>query len=160
MTQPPSSQEPTATDASPGDLIALLERQHTLVSELAQLATDQAELIQRARTDELLALLTRRQNLIDEFTGSQRQMNEITGPLTADLSSVAAGDRARIEQLIDEIGTQLARVMACDERDQQALEEARGRTRQDLTSLDAARTARQAYIGVRPADTRFADQRG
>lgn len=151
----------TSADSSapaPGALIDVLERQHALVSELAVLAERQAQLIERAATDELLALLTRRQTLIDSFTGSQEELNALTG--TGDLAAVPAAERARIEALIDDIGRRLAEVMERDERDQQSLEAARGRTRRDLSALDSARTARRAYVAAPATSNRFADERG
>jgi len=143
-----------------GALIGLLERQQSLVTELAGLAERQSGLIEERRTDALLGLLSRRQRLIDDFSSSQEELTVLTGDLDARIASVEPDARARIQTLIADIGDQLASVMRCDGRDQELLQVARGRTAAELADLDSARSARNAYRDVGVRDSRFADRTG
>jgi len=141
-------------------LIQLLEAQEALVGDLAALAHQQAELIRGSRTDALLSLLTRRQQLIERFAGAQEELGELTADLDDRLQTVGEGQRRRIQSLIGTIGERLAQVMERDAQDQEVLEAARSRTKEELASVGATRQARRAYLGGRAVDNRFADQRG
>ncbi len=141
-------------------LIGLLERQQTLVTELAGLARSQSELIETRRTDALLGLLSRRQRLIDAFSASQEELGQITGNLDAQVGDLEPAERTRIQTLIAAIGEQLTDVMQCDGNDQQMLERVRGETARELSGVDAARTARNAYRDRGAPGSRFADRTG
>jgi ElaB/YqjD/DUF883 family membrane-anchored ribosome-binding protein len=143
-----------------GSLIQLLEAQEALVSDLAALARQQAELIRGSRTDALLSLLTRRQQLIERFADAQEELGKLTADLDARLRTVGQAERDRIQSLISGIGDRLAQVMQRDEQDQQVLEAARNRTKDELAAVGATRQARRAYLSGRSVDNRFADQRG
>ena len=143
-----------------GSLIQLLEAQEALVSDLAALARQQAELIRGSRTDALLSLLTRRQHLIERFADAQEELGKLTADLDARLQTVSEAQRRRIQSLISGIGDRLAQVMQRDEQDQQVLEAARNRTKDELAAVGATRQARRAYLSGRAVDNRFADQRG
>jgi len=144
----------------PQRLTTLLERQQGLVDQLAGLADQQAALIERSDTDALLGLLTRRQRVIDEFAGMQTELAELTDDLERRLETVDDAQRERIQGLLNEIGDRLNTIMERDARDQQTLEAARDRSKQELASLDAARHARQAYLTPSNASNRFADRLG
>jgi hypothetical protein len=141
------------------ELTTLLESQHTIVDELAQLADRQAELIQNQQTDALLGLLADRQNLIERFTGTQADLSRMAGEIEARIGEVSIEQRTAIQRKISTIGDRLAQVMQRDERDQQTLEAARERTREELTNLDSASRARHAYM-KRPGGNRYADRQG
>lgn len=142
------------------ELIGLLERQQTLIAELAGLAGQQSGLIEERRTDALLGLLSRRQRLIDEFSASQEALTGLTGDLDARIDDVDPEARTRIQALITDIGARLASVMQCDGKDQQMLQAARGQTAKELSDLDSARHARHAYRDAGAPGSRFADRTG
>ena len=154
----------TTTDLRPGEwassLIELLERQHTLVSELSSLADRQQTLVNDRETEALLGLLSERQEILDQFAPMQEHLASLTANIDRRITEVGEPDRTRIQSLIKEIGDRLSVVMAGDERDQQALEAARGETARDLQDLDTARVARNAYRGAAVATSRFADRQG
>ena len=141
-------------------LLEVLNRQRDAVTELAELAERQGELIESGKTGRLLALLTHRQRLIERFGETQRQLGEMTDDMDERMDAVADAVRARIQDLIAEIGDRLSDVMKRDEADQQALEDARGARRKEIAALDANRSARQAYVGRPATPSRFADERG
>ena len=141
-------------------LIELLQEQHSLVDELASLAQQQSQLIEGARTDELLALLTRRQRIVDRFASTQDELGQLTENLEARIQTLSEGQRTNIQSLLGSIGERLSEVMQRDEEDQQALQAASGQARENLASFDASRQARQAYLSGKAVNNRFADQRG
>jgi excinuclease UvrABC nuclease subunit len=150
----------TTTRDWAGALIELLQRQEAVVEELAALARQQAELIRQSRTDALLGLLTRRQELIERFAGAQDELARLTADLERRLETVTGAQRDRIQTLLSDISGRLAQVMERDEEDQQVLEAARTRTRDELAAVGTTRQARRAYLGGRGVDNRFADRRG
>ncbi|MDY7107178.1 MAG: flagellar export chaperone FlgN [Planctomycetota bacterium] len=154
------SETHTATRDWAEALIELLERQETVVNELAALARQQAELIRQSRTDALLGLLTRRQQLIERFAGAQDELGRLTADLERRLETVSDEQRERIQMLLTDISGRLAQVMQRDEEDQQVLEAARNRTKDELAAVGTTRQARRAYLGGRGPENRFADRRG
>jgi len=144
----------------PENLIALLERQQTLVDQLAGLADRQAALVEQGHTDALLGLLTQRQGVIDEFTGVQADLGRFSENLERRLQSIDERRRVRIQDLLKTIGAGLAEVMERDEKDQKTLEAARHQSKRELASLDSGRQARHAYVGSRKVTNRFADEIG
>jgi hypothetical protein len=124
------------------------------------LAQTQASLIDAHRTEDLLDVLARRQALIDEFTLSHGQMTQLTQRLDESLQRAHPDQRLRIQALIDEIGESLAKVMSTDHADQQSLSRSKDQMKQELGSMDAAKQARNAYLGPRQRNPRFADRRG
>lgn len=109
----------------PDALIRLLERQERLIRQLADLVSQQADLIVNEQTDDLLELLAERQQIIERFTAAQDELGELTDHLDVRLPEVDVARRERIERLIDAVGDQLDDVMAQDEIDQRKLQVAR-----------------------------------
>ena len=143
------------------ELLDLLQRQRSMVLELAALADSQAELIAHSRTDGLLDVLAKRQILIDEFNACQAPMAKLTHRLDERLAEVATPDRDKIKSLIGIIGEKLAHIMQRDEHDQDSLRGSRDNIKQELSSLGAARQARSAYVtDTRGSTNRYADRRG
>ena len=142
-------------------LLGLLERQRTMVLELAALADSQAELIEHNRTDGLLDVLAKRQVLIDEFNACQGPMSQLTHRFDERTAEVSVPDREKIKSLIGIIGEKLAHVMQRDERDQHSLKGSCDGVKQELSSMGAARQARSAYVtDTRGTLNRYADRRG
>ena len=161
-TTPTTAPTPTPTDTRPWheSLVELLEAQQGIMNELAGLAEHQSQLIEQARTEDLLGLLTRRQQLIERFTATQNDLGELTEDLDARMQALTVERREQIQNLLQNISQHLGQVMACDERDQASLEQARNTSRQRLSAVDSGRQARNAYLGSRTATTRFADRKG
>ena len=109
----------------PDALIRLLERQERLIRQLADLVSQQADLIVNEQTDDLLELLAERQQIIERFTAAQDELGQLTDHLDVRLPEVDVARRERIERLIDAVGDQLDDVMAQDEIDQRKLQVAR-----------------------------------
>jgi hypothetical protein len=150
------------SDATPGwaaALIAGLETQRALADELAPLAERQGDLIRDGQSDALLGLLARRQEIIDRFLGEAERLSAEVGDARQLVARLPEEPRGRVRELIEQIDARLAHVLSLDERDQSAMQTARDETRRQLTSLDAGRTARQAYT-QRQGASRFADRRG
>ncbi|MCP3903352.1 MAG: flagellar protein FlgN [Planctomycetes bacterium] len=152
--------KPTTETAWSDELLAVLERQHALVEELAGLASRQAALVERRQTDALLALLDDRERIITQFTRSQAEMTRFTEDLDTRLGAVDDAERTRIQTLMGQIGDRLTEVMQRDAEDQQVLETARGEVKSELSTLNRSRQARHAYQGGGPGANRFADERG
>lgn len=148
------------TQPWPQPLIDLLERQQGLVDKLVRLAESQSSLIAASSTDQLLSLLAERQAVIDEFTASQGELAELTHGLDERLEDVDPGQRDAIKSLIGVIGERLGQVMRRDEADQASLRSNRNQVKQEIASMGAARTARNAYSAGGGVSNRFADRRG
>lgn len=144
----------------PDELIALLERQEHVVSRLHELARYQGSLIEKGRTEPLLGLLAQRQTMIDEFTAMQATLATKTEDLEQRLQSVPAPKKDRIQDLIEGIGQHLQDVMDHDRADQQSLEAARDRVREELATQGAATQARNAYTNAGSPASRYADRQG
>ena len=145
-------------------LIEALERQHTLVMQLAEIARTQPTLIAERRTERLLELLSRRQSIIDEFTVCQSHVNTLTRDLDRRTQDLAIHQRDRIRSLIDSIACALNDVMRRDQADQQSLQTGRSAVLAEMSEINAVRTARVAYTtptrGLISGLPRFADQKG
>ena len=145
-------------------LIEALEQQHTLVTQLAEIARAQATLIAERRTDRLLEVLTRRQSIIDEFTASQSRVNALTRNLDRHSHDIGMAQRDHIRSLIDAIACVLNDVMRRDQADQESLETGRSAVLAEMTGINAVRTARAAYTaparGATSDPPRFADKKG
>ena len=144
----------------PDSLIDLLQRQEKIVNKLFDLAKYQGQLIESKSTDPLLGLLSQRQKLIDEFTRMQGELSHLTEGRGEQLRDLDSPMRNRIQSLIDEIGESLNRVMARDDEDRKALEDARGQVQEELAATGAAQKARSAYRGAGLVSSQFADQQG
>ena len=144
----------------PDSLIDLLLRQEKIVSKLLDLAKYQGQLIESKSTDPLLGLLSQRQKLIDEFTHMQGELNSLTAGHEERLRAIDSQTRKRIQSLIDDIGDSLNRVMAKDDEDRKALEQAKGQVQEELAATGAAQKARSAYRGAGFVGSQFADQQG
>lgn len=139
-------------------MIQTLEAQQALLDELEPLAERQGQLIREGRSDALLDLLSKRQDLIDRFLTTSERLGDQTD-LADRLHELPEASRQRVRELVARIDGRLARVLELDERDQGALRDARDGSRRELASLDAGRTARNAYV-QRSGGNRFADHRG
>jgi hypothetical protein len=146
--------------STPESLLQILERQHSVAGDLVRLAESQATCIAEDRTDRLLDLLAQRQSLIDQFTASQAEMGNLTRGLGERFEGMSEPQRRRIKELVSDISQALARVMQRDAQDQATLKASKRRVADELTSLDAAKQAHNAYRQEPAALNRFADQRG
>ena len=141
-------------------LIRVLQEQQSLVEQLAKLATQQSELVESGKTEALLSVLGRRQALIDRVIASQGDLTTLLEELRCDRSNVSEHSRRQIGGLVETINHQLAQVMKRDSEDQERLESRRDRTRQELTGVETAKKAHQAYFKPHPVMNRFADRQG
>lgn len=147
-------------DRWPESLITLLEKQQGIVTTLSELAKYQGDLIESQRTEPLLGLLAQRQHLLDEFTGFQGDLGSLTENLEQRLNGVPEHQQQRIQSLIDEIGSNLSRIMQLDREDEKSLAATRDRIKRELATTGVAQHARNAYTKSNMADPRFADREG
>ena len=148
------------TQTWPDSLIELLLRQEKVVGKLLDLAKYQGQLIESKSTDPLLGLLSQRQKLIDEFTLMQGELTRLTEDREEQLRDLDSQTRERIQSLIDEIGDTLNRVMAKDDEDRKALEDARRQVQEELAATGVAQKARSAYRSASFVGSQFADKQG
>lgn len=144
----------------PDSLIELLLSQEKVVGKLLDLAKYQGQLIESKSTDPLLGLLSQRQKLIDEFTLMQGELTRLTEGREDQLRDLDSQTRERIQSLIDDIGTTLNQVMAKDDEDRKALEDARGQVQEELAATGVAQKARSAYQSASFVGNQFADKQG
>ena len=142
------------------ELIDVFHAQRSLINELKPLAERQRALIEAGHTDALLELLGERQRIIDRFVEMDQDLARLTGDLPQRLQAVPEQRRGEIQALAAEIDEGIQLVLQHDEADQVQLKAARDRTRGQLATLSAARTARNAYLRPNAATNRFADQQG
>ena len=98
-------------------LIRMLQEQQSLVEQLANLATQQSELVESGKTEALLSVLGRRQELIDRVIASQGDLTALLEQLRCDRSNVSEHSKRQIRDLVETINRQLAQVMKRDSGD-------------------------------------------
>ena len=149
------------TDADWFDsLRGLLARQRETAGRLRQLVARQASLISAGFGEALLVLLGERQQAIDELLRSQAKLAPYLPEMSRRMQALPEAQQAEVRAALDEISSALDDVMRGDHRDQQAIASRRAGAREQLGSLNLARTARDAYVKPASQTNRFADQHG
>jgi flagellar biosynthesis/type III secretory pathway chaperone len=147
----------------PDTLLNLLDRQQSLTQRLSSLADAQTALISSRQTDALLGLLGQRQQIVDELVASQDELAGLMVDLNDRLAAAPAATRDRIRAQVAVISQALETVSRRDEHDQRVLQAGCEQVKVELASLDAAATARDAYVNSGRTGrvvNRFADRTG
>lgn len=148
------------SNKSSENLITMLQEQHSLALELAQLSAKQSELIETDRTDALLSVLSVRQGIIDKFVASQGKLAVMVNDVQSPTKEVSDSSRREIASLVEMINLKLADVMDSDKQDQDRLQIGKSRTKDQLVELGEAKKAHKAYTNVPVVVNRFADSQG
>ncbi len=155
-----SSPPPPVVPDRAAPIMQVLAVQQTLLAELSPLAEQQEGLIKSGDTAGLLTLLSQRQGIIDRFLDTQSDLTRLTADLSRQPAPLPESSRRRLLDLAAEVDRHLSRIVALDGDDQTRLRAARDRTQEELTGLDAGRSAHRAYLRSRTVTSRFADRRG
>lgn len=130
-------------------VLGLLRRQAILSARLEQFAGQQRSLVRTDRSGPLLSLLADRQRLSATLAELAAQL----APFRRAWSAVRAGldDRGRAEadELIEEAGSRLKRVIEGDEQDARLLAVKKRRAADELSETCHAVAAVRAYAGSR-----------
>jgi hypothetical protein len=143
-----------------GQVLAALDKQRDLLTELTTLAERQGTLIDGGRGEALLDLLAERQRVVDGFAGADGELGRLLAELPTRLPTLAADRRRAVTEAALEIERQLTHLNELDDADRRRLETTRDKTRSQLAAIDTGRQANQAYRVAEGSTNRFADERG
>lgn len=138
-------------------------RMRDLYRRLDELAGGQRELLEAARTEELLGLLNERSGIIDQIkqiAASLRPVMEGWDRLGATVPEPA---RASLEGALDEIRSLTATILERDREHTGVLVEQKNKIASELVSVDKGRAAIGAYsarANTRPQPPQFQDRQG
>lgn len=143
-------------------LVELLSRQRDLYRQLKSLSDQQAGLIERGETEQLLSVLGQRQQIVDELSRLTGELGPYRENWRQLSERLATPDREQVHELIDEVETTLNAIVSQDDRDRQQLAGSREAVGQQVQKVQHAGSAVNAYRagpqGSGPS--RFADQEG
>lgn len=152
---------PLATDTTDlVSLVALLKKQQAIYQQLRQLSDQQATLIDQGQPEPLLALLGQRQKLIDDAAGLNTQLDPYRRGWTSLWAGLGDADRQTIGNLVRDVQDLLGAIVQQDERDRQALQEAKGRVGAEMQKLSRGAGAVNAYRSVPTGLNRFTNKQG
>ncbi|MEX0776185.1 MAG: hypothetical protein WD042_10800 [Phycisphaeraceae bacterium] len=151
------------SDAQVPHLVALLRKQHGVYEQIQALGNQQSGLVEQADADALLSLLQRRQRHIDELDAINKELEPFRLGWLEWLPRLAAQDRTRIAQLVEQISAVRDQIVAQDDRDCRRLREVQGRYGQELGRMNRGGRAAHSYRGAGGASasvSRLTDQQG
>lgn len=134
-----------AISLSPPRLIELLMRQRALFAELITLADRQRELIEAARTDELLSLLGRRGELVSRLQSLAADAEPYRRQWESFLGTLAEEQRRGIGRLLDELRQHQQTIAAIDARDSDLLRQGQQQLMSQVGRIQQASGALRAY---------------
>lgn len=146
---------------TPERALRALEEQRALCEKLDQLSLAQRTLIEGGRADALVELLTQRQVVIDRLDALSRHVEPLREGREGALSSLAAADRARVDELLEFVAASTERVRSRDDQDRAALERQRADVTRELVGMARSRGAMAAYgTPGPPAAPTYHDRQG
>ncbi|MEL7088622.1 MAG: hypothetical protein AAGL98_09325, partial [Planctomycetota bacterium] len=125
-------------------------------------------IIAQGQTEQLLAVLSERQVIVDQLTQTNDQIAPLRGRMS-EIAQAAPNDRReQLRGLVAEVQGLLESIIQRDEADRQTLESSKARVSQELSNVNTAPAAINAYkanaftktAAARPAAARFTDSRG
>ncbi len=144
MTPHPSS--PASVGTSDLDtLLDLLARQRDLYQELQGLSARQQSIIAQGQTEQLLLVLSERQVLVDRLTAINKDLAPLRGRMSELTDGASEDTRMRIRGLVDEVQQLLASIIDRDEQDRRHLEASKASVGQELSRVNTAPAAINAY---------------
>ncbi len=136
---------PRAGCESPDDVLTLLSEQCGLCRQLSGLGERQRSLIAADQPEELLHVLAQRQRIIDRLGHLSQRMRPYQQDWARVRSRLGQGDGRRADELVSELNTHLAGILAGDKADAESLASRRLQTGSDMNRLKATRIAGAAY---------------
>ena len=143
------------------ELTGLLDRQVALDRQLSLLAQEQGRLIAAGQTDLLLAILARRQTVITDLSQANQELQPFRTRWSELTTSFTAGQRDKVNALLEQIGALRAAIQQQDDRDCQQLTQSRNALGKELHHANHAGHAMNAYRvkGYQTAN-RYTDRKG
>ena len=129
----------------PADLLALLTEQCGLCRQLSDLGDRQRSLIAADQPEDLLEILGQRQRIIDRLGTLSQRMRPYQQDWARVRSRLGQDDGRRADELVSELNTQLAGILAGDKADAELLASRRLQTGSDMNRLKTTRIAGAAY---------------
>lgn len=128
-----------------GQLIALLTQQRDLYRSLDALSGKQQDIIAQGQAEQLLGVLSERQVIVDQLT----QINQELAPLRSRMTEIADASpeeqRQTLRSLVDQVQDMLQSIIARDDEDRQKLEASKAKVGQELSRVNTAPAAINAY---------------
>ncbi len=140
-----------AIQLSPPRLIELLTRQRDLFADLIDLAGRQRELIEAAKTDDLLSLLGRRGELVSRLQSLAADVEPYRRQWEPFLAALPDDQRRVIGSLLDELRDHQQTIATIDARDSDLLRQGQRQLMVQAGRIQQASGALRAY-GSRAAD--------
>ena len=127
------------------DVLALLTEQCALCRQLSGLGDRQRSLIAANQPEELLEVLGQRQQIIDRLGNLSERIRPYQQDWARVRSHLDRDDGRRADELVSELNTHLAGILAGDKADAELLASRRLQTGLDMTRLKTTRIAGAAY---------------
>ena len=136
---------PRADRERPDDVLALLTEQCGLCRQLSGLGDRQRSLITADQPEELLGVLAQRQRIIDRLGSLSQRMRPYQQDWARVRARLGQDDARRADELVSELNTHLAGILAGDKADADLLASRRLQTGSDMSRLKTTRIAGAAY---------------
>jgi len=160
MTEQTGSTVPARPHAWLASARRLLEQQRDLLERLDEQSRRQADLIAAKDSDALLSVLGERQCTLVHLDAVGERLEPFQKDWDALVGGLSAPERERLDRLLDDIESLLARIAERDERDRRAMGRQRDRIAGELTSVARGRTALSAYGPGGRSSPMFQDREG
>lgn len=135
----------TATSAEFSRLTELLSRQLKLFERLGALSEHQTKFVDTGQNQALLALLALRQRLVDRLERINRDLQPFRSQWDTVWHRLDASKRQTVGSLIHQVQQLLCRILDCDDRDHDQLQEVRRQNRVEMGRGNQVSAARRAY---------------
>jgi hypothetical protein len=130
---------------SGGEVLGLLSRQVDLYRRLGALADRQRRLVAEEDPQPLLRLLADRRKLTEELTEMSGQLEPYRARWPVLRATLTPQEQTVAEQLLQEAGERLSRIIESDRMDAQLLAARKARTAVSMSSSQAGRRMLTAY---------------
>lgn len=141
------------------ELLADLGRQRDLYRALMVLASRQEQALQGSDTGVLLEIVELKRRLLTAGEEVDRHLAPWRERWSELRDALSTADRARIESLVDEVGTVLKDLLALEDRCTKIAEQGVASTGEEIRKVVEARKVQSAYKPAPPpADSRFIDR--
>lgn len=140
----PGSPDTTTQDEC-GQLIELLTAQRDLYRALDTLSGKQQDIIAHGQAEQLLGVLSERQVIVDQLTAINQNLAPLRSRMTEIADAAAEEKRQSLRSLVDQVQALLASIIARDDEDRQKLEASKAKVGKELSRVNTAPAAINAY---------------